>query len=753
MIKEHISKIVLCIVAGAMMLSGCNEVVEVPKLKEPKAVNQAFRPVEKRTIGKIKVSVGNVVAKEYCHSYKKVTTIKEIYCNVGDHVEAGQVLAVSDAKALREELEDISDQRTFLTALYEARQPLYGLNIDLIEVDRKSAANIEDYKTNAYLLNEINLEKEDQVYDQKIYEYQMRQLDRRVADISEQITDGTIKAKVSGTVTYIKNTGKDNVAKINEAVVIVADDSECYIEAPDQTVEAHVYKKYEVKYALVGGKEVPITEYEYTDDEIAFAKAQKNYPTIRYTTDTPTDLKPGDSVIMCYYQKDTTNSLCVGTDSLNADDTGNYVYVKGEGDALEKRYVTVGASDDYYVAVLDGLDEGEEVFYTQEVTAPVKYKEYNVESADYTQVYETPKLKKGETLCQAYFAPCLGTVTDIFVDAGDEVKKGDVLMVIDTGGGASTIKDAINEKEQALSDYEKKVNEIEGQALDNQASKEITEIEAGMFHMCEPNYLFEMERAQIRNKMAYFQKELAKAEYDATVRQCNRRIARVRKDNDGNGKIYVSAENDGRVSKIFVKKGAIIKEDGENKLLMSCVTGTDDLVAISLDRILALSTNGRSVGVVPVGAPIRIQGDDENDKSIYTGTCVCNAWNGKSYAFTENEEAHVSMVIDEDNKDGYVYVKMDDPEFHSKINVNKAHAYIETMHGKDMIVIPGSLVYQEDSKTSKTIKYFVWKIQNGAPVKQYVVRGTEYGLGNESETVIIQGLSDGDILADEYGLQ
>ena len=167
MIKEHISKIVLCIVAGAMMLSGCNEVVEVPKLKEPKAVNQAFRPVEKRTIGKIKVSVGNVVAKEYCHSYKKVTTIKEIYCNVGDHVEAGQVLAVSDAKALREELEDISDQRTLLTALYEARQPLYGLNIDLIEVDRKSAANVEDYKTNAYLLNEINLEKEDQVYDQE----------------------------------------------------------------------------------------------------------------------------------------------------------------------------------------------------------------------------------------------------------------------------------------------------------------------------------------------------------------------------------------------------------------------------------------------------------------------------------------------------------------------------------------------------------------------------------------------------------
>ena len=79
-------------------MSGCKEAEEVPILKEPVAVNQAFRPVERRTIGKIKVSVGNVVAKEYCHSYKKVTTIKEIRCNVGDYVEEGQVLAVSDVK-------------------------------------------------------------------------------------------------------------------------------------------------------------------------------------------------------------------------------------------------------------------------------------------------------------------------------------------------------------------------------------------------------------------------------------------------------------------------------------------------------------------------------------------------------------------------------------------------------------------------------------------------------------------------------
>lgn len=748
--KQNLAKIMICIMA-AITLVGCKEAETVPELLEPAAVNQAFRPAERRNIGNIKVSVGNVVAKEYFHSYKKVTTIKEICFNVGDHVEEGDVLAVSDVKALKEELEDISDQRTLLTALHDARQPLYGLTLDMIDVDKRSAVNIEDNKRAAEIDNEINIEKENQFYDEKIYEYQMKQLNKRAADINEQITDGTLKAKTSGTVTYIKDTGKDNVAKINEAVVVIANDSEVFIEAPDQTTEAHVYKKYEVKYALIEGKEVPITEYEYTEDEIAYTKAQKTYPNIRYKTDTKTNLKPGDTVIMCYIQKDQTNAIAVGQDSLNADDGGNYVYVRGEGDRLEKRYVTLGASDEYYTAVLDGLEEGEDVFYIQEIAAPIKYTEYTVENTDYTQTYETPKLKKGETLNQAYFAPCLGTVEDILVDAGDVVEEGDVLMVIDTGGGASAIQDAVNEKAQAKADYDKRINELDGQSYDTDASKEITIIEAGMFHMCEPEYLFAMERAQIQQKMVYFQKELAKAEYDATVRACNRRISRVKKDNDGTGRVNIVADSSGTVSKIFVKKGSLIKEDGENKLLLSLTKNSEDMIAVSVSRILSLSTNGRLEGVVPVGAKVRVQGGDENDKTIYTGTCVCNAWNGKCYVSTEDEKVQSASVIDEDNKDCYVYVKMDDPEFNSKININKATAYLDTMQGKDMIVIPSHLIYEEESKTGKKVRYFVWKIQNGKPVKQYVIRGNEYGLGNEIEAVIIQGLSEGDILANERG--
>ena len=747
--KQTFGKCVWGVMAACLLLGGCKDAREVPALIEPVAANQSFRPVERRNIGKIHVSIGNVVAAEDCYYYKKVTTIKEIRVNVGQRVEEGDILATADLEALENELEDISDQRAYFSALHDANQPLYPLRLDLIDVDKRSYVNREDGKSAAECDNKTNLEKENYLYDEKLFEYQMRQLAKRAEEVREQIADATLRATRAGVVTYIKNTGKNNVARINEVVVIVADENDVYIETPDQTTEVNKYKKYEVKYALIDGKEIPVTEVEYTDDETIYARAQRSYPCIRYKTQEPTDLKPGNSVVLCFFQKDRTRALCVGSDSLNSDDVGNYVYVKGNGDELEKRYVLTGASDDYYTEILDGLEEGEAVFYVQEIASPVNYKEYRVESREYTQTYMSLKLREGQTLNQAYFAPCLGTVKEIRVDQGKRVKKGDVLMVIDTGGGASAIQEIVNEKNRIKADYDKTVNSLDGQLYDTTAQKEITTIEAGMFHMCEPDYLFAMERAQIQQKMAVYQKEVAKAEYEGRIRQCNRRLERVKKDNDGAGLVSVVAEEDGMISRIHVKEGALIKENGENHLLLSCAAYTPDIVAVSVNTILSLSLNGRVNGVCPIGAKVRIV-DSEDDSIAFSGVCVSNAWDTKSYAFTEEDgRARAVTISDEDNKENYFYVKMDDPEFLEKLNVNKAAAYLDTMQGENMIAIPARLLYKEESKTDKKEKYFVWKLQDGNPVKQYVIRGTEYGLGNETETVILQGISNGDILADE----
>ncbi|MBP5384081.1 MAG: hypothetical protein J6Y57_03790, partial [Lachnospiraceae bacterium] len=72
-----ISKIIIFALSAAL-LCGCSEVAEVPALIDPVSVNNAYRPVEKRVVGKVNVEVGNVVPTEYCHFFRKVTVLKEI---------------------------------------------------------------------------------------------------------------------------------------------------------------------------------------------------------------------------------------------------------------------------------------------------------------------------------------------------------------------------------------------------------------------------------------------------------------------------------------------------------------------------------------------------------------------------------------------------------------------------------------------------------------------------------------------------
>lgn len=745
-----IRKIIIFALSAAL-LCGCSEVVEVPALIDPVSVNNAYRPVEKRVVGKVNVEVGNVVPTEYCHFFRKVTVLKEICCDVGQYVNEGDILASADVKTMKEEVQDLAAERALCVSLHDARQPLYGLNQDLIDIDKQSCVNIEDFKGAAECENRLNMEKENYVYDEKLYEYMLSQYDRKIAEINKDINECSLKAKRSGYVTYIKDMAKDNVAKINEAVVIIADNSDPYIEVPDLNMDNYLYRNYERKYAIIEEKEVPIEEYAYTGDESVFAMAQGSYPNIRFKTKEKADLHVGESLVLCFYAKDRQKELCVGNDSVKSDEGGSYVYVKGPDGEREKRYFTNGPADDCYTTVIDGLEEGEEVYYVQEAASPAKYKEYTVERSNYMQMLESADIRKAETLNRPYYAPCSGTVEEICVESGDAVKKGDVMMVIDSGGGAASIRDLENERQRAASEYEKKINSLDQEAYDLTAQIKLTTIETANYHLCEPEYRFQTERMKDQARIAVIEKQLAQIEYEADTQKYNRLLARIRENNDGKGKISIVAEDDCIVSKVHVKKGMLIKKGEENDLLLSCSQISPDKVALSLGKTVALKISGKTTGIAAIGSSVQISSGQ--DETIFGGTCISNAWDGKSYAFTEDEKARVSVVSMDPKQNATVIVQMDREDFTDQVDIRECRAFVNTVTIRDAIVVPGNMVYTENINSTTQTRSYVWKLVNGAPVKNYVIKGTDFGIGNGQNTVILSGLSEGDILADEQRQQ
>lgn len=93
-----IKKLAVLGICVSFVAGGCGKMTEssIPKLEEPVALNEAYRPVEYGTIGSLQVLMATAVPRDYCNYYSANVNISQIYVEPGDTVNAGDVLAVCD---------------------------------------------------------------------------------------------------------------------------------------------------------------------------------------------------------------------------------------------------------------------------------------------------------------------------------------------------------------------------------------------------------------------------------------------------------------------------------------------------------------------------------------------------------------------------------------------------------------------------------------------------------------------------------
>ena len=734
------------ILASLIMFASCDEARVAPELVEPLTDTKSFRPVERMDVGNLKVEIGTVVPTPYIHFFERQTTIKEISCDIGQDVNEGDVLAIADIEQLKEELTETRADYELLVALHDAKAPIYELNQRILAQQRQECFYRTDEDGAMQFTTEIKKGEEDHTYDEELHAYMVDYYNREIADIEKTISEGTLRAKKSGYVTYIKDTSKGSTAAKDEAIVIVSDYDDTYIEVPDTNTATNKYKKYEVKYAIIGGKRIPVEEMEYSQHEQVYANAKNIYPNVRYKTTEPVDVKIGDTVILCYIMNDKRDVLAIGFDSTNADEEGNYVYVKKEDGSLEKRYIEIGVTDDCHYEVISGLSEGEEVYYTQEAYAPPRYEEYTVETGIQRTTVLAGNLKKAETVNTAYFAPCKGKIESINIDTNAEVKKGDVLLVIDSGSGEAAIQEVENDIKHLKMDHDKYNEDADKniKTLTVQGLRLLTTIEEGKDHGTidqTDEDCIGCQRAvfELRAKIAEVEKEASRIEYEAQLSRLNRRLAKLRKDNNGSGKISVVAKEDSIVSRLYVKEGDLVEPGKTNYLLLSCTRASEGMASVNLNKETILPG---------VGCNIEIDINEKDDK--YFGTAVSCVSAGKAYAFTEGEKTTLS-VAEGNGISGakYIIFELEDKEFFDKVQIKDCETKVQTIYAENMIIVPGSVVYKEENQLTEKERFFVWKLVNGTPVKQYVIKGSTYGIGTDASVVILRGLEPGDTVAKE----
>ena len=368
--KNKLIVLTAILLSAVLTLTACNNGRNVPELVEPVGGQQTFRPVSRRNMGKMDILVGNVTAKQYCHFFKDNVAIDSIECSIGQYVNEGDVVCKADVEAVKQQIDSLNAQVKLLNIAHSEDATINECllenatnNKQLTEYMKNMGQASEEDIKNAE--NQIDMCYENERYSKEMYDYQLKKLNESIAELQKIADDGTLKAKKSGYVTYVKSLEDGNLAKANENVVVISDYDDKYIEILE-TTNSYKFSKYELKFAYIDGIKTPITELNYTEEELAYANAEKAYPLQRFVPVEDVDLTLGDKVVLQFYKFDKNDVLCVGRDSSQSDEDGLFVYVKNEDGTLEKRYYEAGLFDTFYIEVLDGLEEGEMVLYEQE---------------------------------------------------------------------------------------------------------------------------------------------------------------------------------------------------------------------------------------------------------------------------------------------------------------------------------------------------------------------------------------------------
>lgn len=739
---QSVIPVVLTGLFFVMLIGGCGskKTETIPDLEEPAASNASYQQVTYGDIGTTNVLLGTAVPKEYGQAYKANVTVTKILVEPGDTVEKGDVLAYADVDEANASRKAKQQELLHENTVYELNQKINQLQQEKLakqqeqqdtaaednmqesatEDDSQEAITEESPQETENITSQIAVLQENSRYDTKLHEYRVQKLNEEIAALDDLIADGTMKANHSGEVVYTKSLTVGRNAGTGENVVVVADTEDLEIKLKDVTVQNYKYKDVPEKYMLQSGERVPVTEREYSTDELVLAKINNDYPNVLIEKPEGVELKAGELYPIYFEEKKAEHVLLVGNNSLYQEDGENYVYVGTGDDTREKRKVTTGVSADHNTQIIEGLEEGEAVYYETMERMPSDYTEYTVERSDFQVENHGLKYSRADKNARVYLTEKEGVIVEIAVEKDAEVKKGDLLYIIDTGEGKAAITEAANAIETENTTYQKQQADYDAQLTELQNATD--------------------SASDYDRQLITLQKEIAEADHSYTLQQLQAAYDALSRGNDGTGKVFVYADADGQVSKITAWEGDTVEAGAE---ILKMKGETSDLLLVQM--VSSKSVTVYTDDIAEVGEPVSITSGD----TTYTGTCVGFAAGSNNLdegcLYTDENGAHYTFQTTSGYDTPAFYVRMKDEIVDDMGNGESVDFPYISM--EDVIVLPAGMIYEEkDAMHPDKVSYFVWKIEGDHLVKQYVLLDdTLTGNGK----VVLFGIESGDVLARE----
>ncbi len=744
-IEKRISVFLLCM--GLLCQTGCSKAAlntDVPKLEPPKVMNESFRPVSYGDVCEVVYRDGVVVPFSYCHFWDTTMEIKEIHVELGDYVEEGTLLVTADVEEIEKNIESIKKEREFFVQSHVYDEQIYSGQVQAMEYRIMAGQELMDSSGIDATAKELAFTKENHRYDMVLYEYKLKQYDKKIAKCKEDIAESKIYARHDGYVSYIKDIyGESKQAQGLENVIIISDYDNAYIELPQETVKSNICKKYTSCYTIQNGVKYELQEYGYLPQELAAAEGKDMFPCVRMRfADDKKMPSVGNSVPVFFTKDNVEDVLCISKDSLYEDSEGYYVYVKTEK-GKEIRRITIGERDRQNIQVLSGLEEGEDVYYSSEAIVPSEYEVYTVASGEYKDLQKTDKINRINTKIQEVYSEYEGEIKEIVKEPGEEVKAGDVICKIKISDGVALLADLKNDIDKNKAQYDKQIRAVDETIANLSESPrpqvEITEEQVSdsgeretIIQSVVRPYFEEELKAQI-DAEKYRKEQLQKAfEYqDLLLKEI---YQKAKENNDGTGVISIYAEVSGVLKNVNRVPGNRVKV-GEK--ICEIETDTKSMVEIIVDN------------EIPLGQSVEFVDDGMEEK--YTGKVIGLAGasiSNRVFVTTLETGVYITGCNDPATGQRAYVLPEDDAYFTNFSKEGKKYAISSSKTISDTYFLPAGVINSEVMLLDGAYLYYVWKLHDGQPVKHYV----QYlfsAIDEQGERVdcVINGLDEGDEVA------
>lgn len=290
-----------------------------------------------------------------------------------------------------------------------------------------------------------------------------------------------------------------------------------------------------------------------------------------------------------------------------------------------------------------------------------------------------------------------------------------------TEDNTQSTEQAVTTEDEAVQNTEQETGQNMGEEADteNDNDREPQEaVESVEQLICEKNILT-YERDNLTAQYVY-DSQILQMEYD-----------KLAEKNDGHGKVEIYARQNGVLGNVSIYEGKEIHPEKDGNLFQ--IYDIDS-------RKLMVNTKEDYVGA---GNEVTFYvGGDKTQQ--YTGNIIGNsAVADKVYLSSENDKIYVtqSNSVAEGNK---VYIAVEDSKL--KETAENAEVFYSKARLQNTVVLPSTMVNKEVNKWKSNVTfYYVWKVVDDVLVKQYVT--TDESLNTLTETCILDGLSEGDIVA------